>query len=322
MSLVADDEERFQLAANAARRLVSQCLAHAERVSSKMNDRIAAAPLTSPYGADETRALKDEHLLAFKQILEHVEATTNALVTHLAGLKRLLDDDTFLPLPAMVVARAIAEVAASGAWIVHPGLSSDERAARGYAAMFAAVENSIAASRPDDAAAMRKLRDRLQRQLGLHGTNVKTELRVNEHGVVQDDVAQVFVGKGRTRARAKVRFNYSQRVKDEIPRASALYSALSAVAHGEHASITTSWSTPDSYARVIAHVVVESTEAWSRAVHSWVGATPGPFLNADDRQNVIRSIPAATRASAVVKFTAAVAAGSIPSPKAPSRFGR
>lgn len=310
MSLVADDEERFQLAANAARRLVSQCLAHVKRVSSKMNDRIAAASRTSPYGADEARALKDEHLLAFKQMLEHVEATTNALVTHLAGLKRLLDDDTFLPLPAMVVARAIAEVAASGAWIVHPGLSSDERAARGYAAMFAAVENSISGSRPDDAAAMRKLRVRLRQQLGQPGTNVKIELRVNEHGVVHDDVAQVFVGRGRTRARAKVRFNYSQRVKDEIPRASELYSALSAVAHGEHASITTSWSTPDAYARVIAHVVVESTEAWSRAVHNWVGVTPGPFLNEDDRQNVIRSIPAATRASAVARFTGAVAVGS------------
>jgi hypothetical protein len=45
-------------------------------------------------------------------------------------------------------------------------------------------------------------------------------------------------------------------------------------------------------------------------------------LNEDDRENVIRSIPAATRASADEKFTAAVAAGSIPSPKAPSRFGR
>jgi hypothetical protein len=139
--------------------------------------------------------------------------------------------------------------------------------------------------------------------------------------VVGVRVCPSFISKGRTRARAKVRFNYSQRVKDEIPRASALYSALSAVAHGEHASITTSWSTPDSYARVIAHVVVESTEAWSLAVHNWVGATPGPFLNENDRQNVIRSIPAATRASAVVKFTAAVAAGSIPSPKAPSRLG-
>lgn len=312
---VTDDaDERFQLAANTARRLVSQCLAHAEKVSRKMSDRIAAATPTSAYRIDETRALAGQQLLAYKQILEHVEATTNALVTHLAGLKRLLDDDTFLPLPAMVLARAIAEVAASGAWIVHPGLSTEERAARGYAAMFAAVEKGIAASGPEDAAAMRKLRDKLIAQLQRPGTNVEIEYRRDEHGVVQDDVAQVFVRNGRSRARAKVRFKYSQRVRDEIPRASQLYSALSGVAHGEHASITTSWSTPDAYARVIAHVVVESTEAWSRAVHDWVGVTPGPFLNESDRGNILRSMPEATRASAMAKFAAAVQAGAVKPP--------
>lgn len=310
-----DDDERFQLAANAARRLISQCLSHVERVIAKMDTRIAAAVPASPYGRDEARALAGEHLLAFKQILEHVEATTNALVTHLTGLKLILDDHTFLPLPAMVIARAVAEVAASGTWILHPGLSSNERAARGYAAMFAAVENSILASRPEDAASIRALRDDLIQQLGQPGTDVKIEHRVNDDGTVQEDVAQVFVGMGRERARAKVRFNYSQRVKDEIPHASGLYSALSGVAHGQHASITTSWSTPDAYARVIAHVVVESTEAWSGAVHDWVGASAGPFLNDDDRANVLRSIPEATRANAEAKFAAMVQAGQLKTPQ-------
>lgn len=303
MVLVTDDEERFQLAANAARRLASQSLAHAERVSSKMSDRIATAVPSSPYGVDEARALSGEHLLAFKQMIDHVEATCNALVSHLAGLKRLLDDDTFHPLPAMVLARSIAEVAASCVWMLRSGLSSDERAARGYAALFFAVQGSIAGSRPEDAERMKKLRDELIEELGQPGAGVKVERRVKD-GVPQEDVAQIAVGRGRARARARVQFSYSQRVRDEIPSVSQLYSALSGVVHGEHASITTSWNTPDAYARVIGHVAAESTFAWSCAVHEWVGATPGVFLNQSDRQNILRSMPKPTRAEFIAKLAA------------------
>lgn len=292
--VVTDDEERFQLAANAARRLVSQCLAHARNVTSKMSDRVASASSSSPYRIDEARALEGEHPLAFKQVVEHVEATSNALISHLAGLKRLLDDDTFHPLPAWVLARSIAEVSASCVWTLRPGLSSNERAARGYAALFFAVQSHISSSQDEDAAVAKGLRDQLVEELQQPTTDVKVEYRVKD-GIAQEDVAQIFVGRGRARARAKVAFNYSQRVKEEIPPVYPLYSALSGVVHGEHASITGSWRTPDAYARVIGHVAAESTEAWSRSVHDWFASTSGSFLNEGDRRNLLRSIPEPTR---------------------------
>lgn len=300
---MTDDEVRFQLAANAARRLVSQCLAHAERVSSRASDRLADAAPASPFGVDQTRALSGEHPQALKQMLDHLEAASNALVSHLAGLKRLLDDETFHPLPAMVIARSIAEVASSCVWMLGPGLSPDDRTARAYAAMFLAVQSSISTSTPDDAARMTKLRDELILELDKPGAGVQVVLRVRD-GVAQDDVAQIIVGRSPTRARAKVQFAYSQRVRDEIPSVSGLYSAMSGVVHGEHVSITTSWNTPDAFARVIGHVAAESTQAWSRAVHDWVGVTPVVFLNEVDRQNILLSIPEATRLRVEARFAA------------------
>jgi hypothetical protein len=270
-----------------------------------MSDRVASAVPSSPYGVDEARALSREHLLAFKQTIEHVEATSNALVSHLAGLKRLMDDDTFHPLPSMVVARSIAEVAGSCVWMLRPGLSSDERVARGYAAIFFAIQSSISSSRPEESSRTAELRDELVAELTQSGPSVKIERRVKA-GIPQEDVAQVTVG----RARARVRFSYAQRLKEEIPYVGGLYSGLSGVAHGEHASITTSWSTPDAYARVVGHVAVASTEAWSRAVHHWVGVTAGSFLNEQDRQDILRSMSEATRSG----FAAELAAASLSAP--------
>lgn len=300
-----DSNDRFQLAAAATTRLVSQCVSHAERVSAKLNDRIAAAAGSSPCRLDEARALNGEHLLAFKQLLEHVEAMCNAMVSHLTGLKHLLSDETFHPLPAMVIARAIAEVAASTSWMLHPGLSSDERAARGYATMFAIVQRSIADAQPSDVARMKELREELIKQLAEPGGDLTIE-RGNKRGVIQEYVAQITIGRGHDKVRAKVAVNYSQRIEQEIPDIGPLYKAMSAVAHGTQTAITTSWSTPDSYARLIGHVASASTEAWSKALHDWVGASAGRFLNETDRQNILLSIPEATRARAIAKFAAMV----------------
>jgi len=300
--MTAEEEQCFQLAVGAARQLVSQSLAHAERVSARMGDRVAAAVLTSPVGVDRARMLGGEHPIAFQHILEHVEATSNALVSQLTGLKLLLDNDTFHPLPASVIARAIAEVAASCAWIVRPA-DSNTRFARGYAALFFALQRGISDAAPG--AGLKEQRDELIEQL--KDTQVVLEHRL-KGGIQQEDIGQVFVGAGpnKDRGRAKVSFTYSQRVQDEIPRVGPLYSALSGAVHGSHASIRQSWKTPDSGARAIAHVVTVSTEAWSAAVHEWVGVQAGPFLNERDRQNVLLSIPEATYARVAGKIAAAV----------------
>lgn len=292
---MTEEDERFQLAARSARRLIAQCVAHVERVTPKLGDRAAAAAASTPHGIDTERVLRGEHRVAFKALIELVEAKTNALVTLLAGLKLLLGNDTFLPLPAFAVTRSVAEVAANCAWLIHPGLTSDQRAARSYAATIYAAQRNLAAALPQDVLAMRSHLDDLIHTLGRPGSGVRLENRMKD-GVRLDDIAQVIVvGPTRERARAKVEFNYSQRVRDEIPRAAGLYSTLSAAVHGEHVSVAASWNVPDAFARTIAHVAAESTVSWSRAVHDWVGAQVGPFLNEFDRRNVILSMPKTKR---------------------------
>ncbi|GAA3776426.1 hypothetical protein GCM10022240_29900 [Microbacterium kribbense] len=101
------------------------------------------------------------------------------------------------------------------------------------------------------------------------------------------EVAQVAVGN----AYAKTNFQYTQRIREQIPSSGGMYSVLSGIAHGEMIPVSTAWETPDTLARVVGTVVHQSVSAWSRAVHDWVGVTPAPFLNQSDIDDLIASMP-------------------------------
>ncbi len=289
----APDESlrEMQIASEAARRLVSQCRAHVEKSNRKIGDRVNSAPADTPCGIDFRRAAAGEHLYAFEHSIKRLEALTNALVSHLRGLQVLLSDDTFYPLPAMAIARSIAEVSSSTVWTLHQGLSSDERAARSYAALLAMLEKGIESGGAEEASRTRALREELATRLESGRPKVEIIRRVKS-GVTLDEVAQVRVG----RTGAKTRFQYTQRLKDEIPIISGLYDHMSAATHGGHAAVSASFDTPASYARGIGHIALESTKAWSLAVHTWLGVTPAQFWNEADLQNLRNSIPAADRA--------------------------
>lgn len=289
----ADDESvhEMQVASEAARRLVSQCRAHVEKSNRKIGDRVRSAPADTPCATDFRRAAAGEHLYAFENSVKRLEALTNALVMHLRGLQVLLSDDTFYPLPAMAIARSIAEVSSSTVWTLRQGLSPDERAARSYAALFAMLEKGIESGSAEDAPRTRALREELATRLANGRPKVRVIRRVKD-GVTLDEVAQVRVGE----AGAKTQFRYSQRLKDEIPIIGGLYDQMSAATHGGHAAVSASFDTPASYARGIGHIALESTKAWSLNVHTWLGVTPTTFWNETDLQKLRNSIPAAERA--------------------------
>lgn len=292
-SVAAPDEElrELQLAAGAARRLVSQCRAHVEQSSRKLGDRVNNSAPDTPCRTDFQRAVNGEHLHAFEHSIKRLEAMTNALVSHLNGLQVLLSGDTFYALPAMAIARSIAEVSSSTAWTLRQGLSPDERAARNYAALFAMLEKGIESAGAEEAIRTRAIREELVRRLEGSRPKVRIIRRVT-NGETLEEVAQVRVGK----AGAKTQFQYSQRLRDEIPVIGGLYDQMSAATHGAHAAVSASFDTPATYARGIGHIALESTKTWSLAVHTWLGVTPAQFWNETDRQNLIDSIPAADRA--------------------------
>lgn len=279
-----DEDDRFQSAAFAARRIVTQCRAHVEKSTAKLSARTDRASPKSPYGIDAIATAAGTHLIAFEQRIEHVESMCNALVSHLRGLEVLLQQDTLHPLPAIPITRSIAEVSASCSWMLNPKLDFDQRAARSYAALFRAIDASITASRGGDSSRTTEFRQRLVDEVTAHGVRV---VRRVKDGKVLEEVAQVTVG----RAHAKTGFQYSRRVADEIPRVAGLYSGMSGVAHGEHIPIATSWDAPDAYARMIGAVARWSVGSWSQAVHSWVGVEPGEFVNHVDYDRLVRSMP-------------------------------
>ncbi|MEV4852315.1 hypothetical protein [Microbacterium sp. LM3X-1.2] len=282
---MTDDDERFQRAGHASRRLVAQCLAHVRSATSKLPGRIDAAPSWTDYGVDLSAAVAGSHVRAFRHRGDEVESTCNALVSHLEGLRVLVDHDTLHSLPAITITRSIAEVSASTSWLLCPGLSADERAARAYAALFRSVESSKAAS-PETSG---RIRERLILELAKAG--VRIQRAVDKHKNPTDEVAQVLVG----RSNAKTRFQFTQRIADEIPALGTMYGTLSGIAHGEHLFVSTSWETPDTYARAIGVVTYRAVEAWSRSIHEWVGVTAAPFLNGTDIHNLLQSIPSDLR---------------------------
>lgn len=96
-------------------------------------------------------------------------------------------------------------------------------------------------------------------------------------------------------AHAKTGFQYSQRIAAEIPAIAGLYSHMSGISHGESLHISSALETPAAIVRTIGYVTARSVEAWSVAVHALVDVEPAPFLNPDDMQHLVDSMPAAHR---------------------------
>lgn len=279
----ADDDARFQLAGEAARRIVRRCSAHA-RITNKALPRYTGEPAaSSPFAIDRASALAGKHPAAFAQTAKQVEVLSNAMTSHLSGLHVLIQHETFHGLPAVVIARSIAEAAASCAWILHPGVSSDQRAARAYAVMFHSLKNSASQVLPEDAEYAIKMREALVDELAGSGVTVT---RREKRGKRTDDIAQVTVGD----AHVKTEYVISQRIANEIPKLRGTYGGMSSVAHGEALNVSNVWTRPDLYARIIGRVAHESVTAWSQALHGWLALEPSPIGNEDDLQRLRQSM--------------------------------
>ncbi|MGY6497886.1 MAG: hypothetical protein ACXIUP_06625 [Microcella sp.] len=279
------DDEQLQMAADAARRLVSQSRAHVGHSITRLPDWVANASERSPCGADREAAARGIHRVAFNERIQLVEGMSNALLEHLRGLELLTKSAVLHPLPSIPIARSIAEVAASTAWLLDPACGADGRAARAYAAVFRSFEKVELAGTGSETGRAAKLRETLITELESHGTRVERHIH---KGVKHESVAQVTVG----RSRAKTGFQYSQRVAAEIPAVAGLYAHMSGIAHGETVHISSAFDTPAAVIRVLGHVASTSVEAWSNAVNAWVDVSPGPFLNPRDRKRLVDSMPA------------------------------
>lgn len=284
-AVAGDDNERFLLAVNATRRIINQCRAHTESTLKLVKKRIDQPAPSSACALDNARADQGIHVGARKQRVDYVSTASNAILTHLRGLTVLFEHDTFLPIPAVSIARSVAETAASCSWLLHPGLTPEDRDARAYASLFRAVQDSIPRSLSTDAGRTDQLKQRVLSQLATEGVRVTYE--TDRKGNLTDRVDQVLV----KNAHAKTKYRYTDRVQNEIPPIAALYSGLSGIAHGEQMHLASSWDTPDTHARLIGIVVLRSIETWSHVVHTWLGSEPSRFTNPQDLQNLLRSIP-------------------------------
>lgn len=273
-------DERLHLAWRTADRIVSQCRAHAETVTGRLSDRINSAAASTPCGKDVAAGRQGFHGIALQERIDVLEGMSNALVVHLRGLEVLIKNDIFYALPTIPLVRAVAEVAATCSWMLEPGLTSDDRAARAYASLFRTIEQNKANMEDP-----RKARELLVAVV--EGSGAKIQRRVRDE-VPTEEIGTVHVG----RAHAKTAFTYSARLQQQIPSISSMYSGMSAMVHGENAAMSLAWGSTDVLLRLVAKVALESTRAWSTAVHVWTGAEPQTdFVNPADEANIRASMP-------------------------------
>lgn len=205
---------------------------------------------------------------------------SNALISHLRGLEVLLKNEIFYALPTVPIVRALAEVASTCSWMLEPGLTSDDRAARGYASLFRTIEQNQALM--PDARATREWLVKV-----VTGSGAKIQRRVVQEKTTEE-IGTVRVG----RAHAKTAFKYQQRLHQQIPSISDMYSGMSAMAHGESSAMGLAWDSTDVLLRMVAKVSLGSTRAWSTAVHAWTGSQLlADFVNPTDEANIIKSMP-------------------------------
>ena len=277
-------DQRFEQAHHAASRLVAQGRSHVASAIERLGERIEAAPPSTLVKRDIASARAGGHSLAFGQTLTHLYALNYGIESNLRALEVLMKHVPFYPVPATLLARAISEGAATCAWLLDAKVNADQRAARGYASLFRALEKSIAGARPEDAATLVTIRDGLISELE---TSRATIQRRTKDGKQSDDVSVVTVGS----EYAKINFTISQRVERELPKVGDLYASMSGVVHGEPTWLETARAEPGLKARLIGAVVCWSVEAWSRAAHAWVGVECGPIFNVGDLKRLRESIP-------------------------------
>lgn len=209
---------------------------------------------------------------------------TNGLISQLRGLDYLLNSEIFLPTPAVSIVRSVVEISATTAWLLRADVSLEDRAARAYACAFRGVEKADKALSGSSDLDLPGIREKLVQHVRTEGA---IAVRRVKNGVPQLEVASVDVGK----SHARVEFNYSQRIAHEIPRMQNLYSALSGIVHGEQIHLSSAWETPDALARLIGRVTQWSVQAWSDAVHGWVGVEHGRFVNRADLADLLATTP-------------------------------
>jgi hypothetical protein len=278
-----NEDDRFRQAHHAASRLVAQGLNHVNATINRMGQRIEVAPPSSPVRQDYASARAGGHSLAFHQTIAHLDALNYGIESNLQGLDVLMKHGTFSPVPATLVARAICEGAATCAWLLDPKVTADQRAARGYASLFRSLQKGISEVRPEDAGTFVAIRDRLINDLETSQVAIR---RRAKDGKECEDVSLVKVGT----EQARIGFTISQRVAKELPQIGGLYGSMSGVVHGEPSWLETARTAPDGKARLIGAVVRWSVEAWSGAVHAWVGVEHGRIFNENDFQRLIGTI--------------------------------
>lgn len=76
-------------------------------------------------------------------------------------------------------------------------------------------------------------------------------------------------------------------------------------------AVDASLNSPPSFVRGVAHIVLESTKAWSRAVHTWLGITHAQFWNEQDVEKLRSSIPVSERQDLLAELLFETASSSL-----------
>lgn len=281
----------FEASHGPGKRVVSQARAHATIVQRRLQQRPEHPPRGTLAHCDVDAAKGNAaRTSALTQMSSHLEALDYGVRSSLQSLQMHLSHDTFYGVPARVVARALLENAANGAWILDSGVTGDMRHARGCASALRALDLSIkeldAGRHPSpEVLRFRQMREQVVQHFE-SGRTIVVRRKHRKTGETLDEVSSVRIGG----VVAKVQFNISQRV-NEFVNLDGVYSTLSLAVHGEPTMLAGTTASPGTQVRAVARTAFRSVEAWSREVPTYVGVEPAVLINPNDLARPPASFP-------------------------------
>jgi hypothetical protein len=258
--------ESLTLVAELTRRLADQCLAELDAISQLLQSGFDSPPAGSTLRLDLDVAKADLlRAKAHTHTFEQVDALTFGVRECVSAVGVLVAVEVIAVAPILVVTRSLVEYAASAAWLLDHRAGTDERNARGLAAMLHAIE----AIAPHGSASLETTgfmretlawRDEVIAELEADGAIVAR--KTNGYSV------NVTVGS----ATVSTRYTITARVHENLDLTVA-YGDMSAFAHGEFVSLMGIDRSPAALLSLAPMLMVQAVRGWSEVVQAYVGVS-------------------------------------------------
>lgn len=216
---------------------------------------------------------------------EQAQRLALSAADHTDVLRLLMRHDRLLLVPAWTTSRAVLEPVLMTCWLTDPNVTSQMRIARAASLLPGILEGTIAqlvkfSGREAEVDEKRQARVEL---IAYHERNgFEIRYATNKKGLPRDEIgAVVYEGQ-----RASTNHNITELVTRYVPDAPFLYGLLSGATHSKLWLLNGLGNDADEAIRAIVNQLIAISDAYTRAICTYLGLDPAPYLVRRDRRQV------------------------------------